>query len=228
MKLKISLLFILLSLVLVIVIYIFNKGKDIKNVDNITNRLTKSISFEEYINSAKSVYKFKENTIHINLESNGSFENLDLNEKLILLEYFAKQLRYFIHIGMDTISSQNVKITIETITKNNEFQVMNEVPYKKAYEASESTFFINGKYNKTSRLLRMAIHNEIAKDPNSAHELEIIDYAKYIYNLITSNGKYYDYERDTPIILDAIQEKYGVTLEEFDEIYMKHYLNLDL
>ncbi|MFS0783191.1 hypothetical protein [Bacillus sp. 1P06AnD] len=200
--------------------------KDIKNIEEISSRLTNSISFENYIEKANSKYKNKKELIIIDLELKKSYENLNVVRQYAILEYFSNQLRYFMRNGDFHSSLHSSKIRINAKLNSDVYLFNTCLPEKKAFIRTESTFYKNNEKIYTSGQFTQMFNNYMSTPSETIREKEIINYSTKFFNTLTRNGKYFDPQKDAQILMDAVSKKFNITAKEYDLIYQKYQLGI--
>lgn len=226
MKIKITLSILAMTAIIILGFFYKQQNKDVENVKEITNRLVQSISFKDQIESAHAQYMNKKAKIRVDILLIDTFDNLDMIRQFSILDYFNKQLRYFMRNGQYTSSLHTNRIDIYAQTPTNNFYLHNIIPDNKNFTKNYSTFYINQQKMYTTGMLKQHLTKTMTYQFKSSKEEDVIKYATQFFNTLTQSGKYYNPKVDSSIILNAVSDKFGINAEEFDTLYQKYQLGL--
>ncbi|WP_042351416.1 hypothetical protein [Bacillus massiliigorillae] len=226
MSIKLILSTIGITAIILFGFYYKNQNKDIANMKEITNRLTQSISFKDHIESAEAQYENMKQVITVNINLSDTFDDLNELKQFSILEYYNKQLRYFMRNGPFSSSLYGSQLHLQAQTTQNKYNLSNHIPNKQTFTKNQSTYYKNGEKIYTSGMFKQFMNQYWDTQPDIIQDFEILNYATQFYNTLTRSGKYFNAKVDAPIILDAISNKFDISAEDFDKLYQKYQLGL--
>ncbi|WP_042350805.1 hypothetical protein [Bacillus massiliigorillae] len=173
--------------------------------------------------------RFSDQTIYIDLEVDRNILELKPVEQFMKFEIFTRRLRFILknhsNVNGATLSSKNIIINAQST--RNSFIFNSKSLNKKLIYLTDSYLLLNQKiifssseFNRVSR----SYFSNIIEKVNGYDDIEIIRYARKLFEIMTSNGKYYDPKKDNKLILDAICDKFNITNDEYFKIENKYYL----
>ncbi|MFS0782188.1 hypothetical protein [Bacillus sp. 1P06AnD] len=213
------LLFLLLGISTIFTLH--NVHATTKQLENYTHallgeQLRSLLSFEDCeIQGQEIIIKTK---LHEN------FSQLDVKSRYGYLSFYAKHLRYSLRNQSTYNVTQYFDIKIIGSYNNTIYVLHNYVPDKKVKVKSKSSLFINDAlvYNSTQYKKDINRYRSNNRDFID-HDEQILSYAINLFNTITTNGKYYNHKKDAKIILDMVTDKFQITPEEYEKIYLKYF-----
>ena len=203
-------------------IYLALDQVKIQHLKKITYDIAKSEYFNTIIESANT--RKKQSTIRIRVTLADQYDDLKLIDQFAVFEFLNRQIRYDLLTKDFENPFYNNDFEIIGQTSSNNYRYSNPVSHKQLAENAESIFQKNGYdvYN------RRTFKNEFYKkySPN-IQEFTVLKYAEKMFSLISSGGKYHNHHSDSIVIYDAVEKRFGITKQEYDNIFRKYHLGMD-
>ena len=226
MKAKIILAIIGLPAIIFMFRHYIHLNEEVRNMKSAAMQLADSIRFQDHIESAEARYDGKSDTIILDFKLKDAYDELDAAKQFMILEYFHKQLRYYMRNSGSTSHIDHSKVRAIAKTDANDYYFTNVVPDNDVFTKSESTLYDNGEEVYTTSMFKQLRDQQLIHLPEDAQEKKILDYASYFYNLLTQSGENYRPKIDSHIIVDAVCKKFGITSEEYSKIYQRYLLGM--
>lgn len=192
--------------------------------------MIEDLNLEKYI--SKITYVKEDGCVHYNFELTDQFGKLSSMEQFGLFHMFRNQLRFRMMNTeqMEQLLHENLYITSTVNDEVFEYEV--RILEKSAqFIKTSDTLRINNEivYTKSKYLDDVAEireQNEI-EYVNGYSELEIMKFAVRMHKLITIDGKDVKELRNAArLVTNAVLEEFGITYEQYINIYMKYYLDV--
>ncbi|WP_042351448.1 hypothetical protein [Bacillus massiliigorillae] len=205
--------------------YFRHLSKEVQVLKETTLSVKDSVTFKDHIKNANAQYDIKTDTINLDLNLNDAYDELNVIKQFCILEYFHKQIRYYMRNTSANSHMKNSKVKLSAKSSVNNYYFTNVVPNGNAFTKSVSTFYCNGKKTYTSCMFKQQRNKYLADLPEKSDK-EILEYATSFFNLVTHFGKYYDPSNDSLIIVDAVCKKFNITPKEYSKIYQTYLLGM--
>ncbi|MFS0782185.1 hypothetical protein [Bacillus sp. 1P06AnD] len=212
------------SAIIILGIVFISFNKNIAHINKLTSDLSNSITFNEYLHSTETTVNLNKARIIINYDTKEPYDHLDTVEQFSLLEYYTKQLKYFLRNTKNSLLPYISEIHLISDKGKYPFKFINEIKNHKSGTNSNSILYMNDQKIYTSGLLKHQIKMYRNNHPEEKKDLEILNYAYNLYRTLTQNGKYYNPTSDSKIILKNVSQKFNITFEEYEYIYKKYAL----
>ncbi|WP_042349899.1 hypothetical protein [Bacillus massiliigorillae] len=205
-------------------LHIVESSGTVSDLKKVANEIIQSNSLNYLIENIDVQYSYS--TIEINLELKNQYDELETINQFAVFEYFQRQLRHYLLTSdnQNTLHISDLKLIGNT--DSNKYLLSSEIPNKKlVHYKTENLFYINNKKSYNTSTLNHLLYN--SRKDKAELELEVLNYADNKFRLITSAGHDYTHKTDSKIILDMISQKFGITHEEFHDIYFHYYLGIN-
>ncbi len=133
-----------LSVILLLFLHYIYLIVEVENMKKTTIQLTSSVRFKNHIESANAQYNRKTDTIFLYIKLKDAYDKMNVIQQFGTLEYFHKQLRYYMRNSDSTSNTDHSQIQLITKITTNNYYFTNVVPEENVFTKSESTFYSNG------------------------------------------------------------------------------------
>ncbi|MGM9924191.1 MAG: hypothetical protein ACI35R_08095 [Bacillus sp. (in: firmicutes)] len=225
MKTQLKKIFIAISLLIVLVssiLYLTKYIRNDRNLRQIVSEIAQSDDFSHLIDGTDILYE--QSAIKITIQLKDQFDSLKGMEQCAIFEFFHRRLRNFLLTGEYQNSFYYSAFKLVGQTSDHTYFLRTPVPDHQVIYDIKSTFYIDGIASHYTHDLVNQITNYIDEHHGDAKEIEILRYTAKVFYLLTSSGKYYNDKADKTVILDSVSKKYGITHEEFMDIFNRAYL----
>lgn len=200
-------------------------NEEVNNMKNHIIQLTNSSFFKNHIERAQAQYDNKTDTISLNLKLKDTYDELTIVQQFILLEYYQKQLKYYLRNNGSTSQIIHSRVQLFANTTTDNYLLINEIPEGNLFR-SESVFYHNDKKRYTTNRFKQFRDKHLANLPEETFEKKVLVYATSFFRTLTQSGRTYRPEIDSQIILDTVCKKFNITQEEYSKIYQKYLLGM--
>ncbi|WP_042351554.1 hypothetical protein [Bacillus massiliigorillae] len=218
--------FIVLSILISSTLINLDKAKATSlNVQEFSNQfISENAHFTPLINFKEFKITYKE--ILIKADVSNSFVELNHAQQFGFLSSYVKHLRYYLRTELKSPHLRTKSINIICKTKDQTYKLTNCIPDKKVEVKSDSELYIDNKLILGSKEHKILMEQYLHKNPQFDfidQDIEIIRYATKLFNKLTVGGNYYNHKKDSKVILDLVTEKFGITEQEYSNIYKKYF-----
>ncbi|WP_042348650.1 hypothetical protein [Bacillus massiliigorillae] len=176
--------------------------------------------------------KIENETMYVKLNVDREISNIETVEQFKNFKTPARTLRFILknhpNKSGDILSKKDFIICGQS--GKNTFVYDSTLPNKNSIYLFESHLSINQKIVfSSSEFERVAIQyisnlNYYIEKVNRYDDFDIHSYARNLFNIMTKNGKYYNPDIDDKLFIEAICDKFNITVEEYSKIENKYYL----
>ena len=235
-KLRIKILLaVFLGIVTIAGLYFFqNKLEQQRNLKHFLQetpeRLVQDLYLEDFI--ADVTFVEEENGLHYKMELTEEYSNLSLYDQFGFFHLFCNQYKFKMlnTEKMGQLVYKNLYITGVYDDQKYEYEVI--VPNKEVKALHDiDTLTVNQEQVYTEAQFLEEVEKRRARKEveyiNGFSDLEILKYAVRMYRLVTVAGKDIgELGQSLNLVTNAVLDKFGISLKEYTDIYIKYYLQV--
>lgn len=172
--------------------------------------------------------EIQNNRIHLEFNHLEQLNNLQPVYAFGYFEFFSKQLRFALLNHNIKNNFYSFDLVITASSNNHIYEYTSTLPNEQFIYATnshllknEETIYTSTEFKKNKERLLSTLSNE---KTNGYDELDIYRYGERFFRVLTTNGKYFNPETDKELIIQALQDKFGITREQYNQIYNKYFL----
>ncbi|WP_042351310.1 hypothetical protein [Bacillus massiliigorillae] len=203
---------------------IYKKHRDSKAIQDYVNSLVQQgVLLNESLKVSDAFIDNGKIEFHFDITS--KFEQLTTEIQYAYLDYLAKNIRYKLRdskITSNTYQYLDMIFLCKSQTKTYEYK--NVLLSKSQPVFSEGTLYLNNEQIYTAPQFKAFIQQAEPLDKPTSFEKEVFDYAVNLFKQLTVGGKYYNYDRDSKVIVDIVTKKFGISYKQYSEIYQKQFI----
>lgn len=183
--------------------------------------------FIQDIKKTQFEFDHASDSLRLRIEVSDTFFESPLIEQFTLMEIAYLKLRY--HLEYQEFPNAYYEKNIMIICENGEKSVLYE---------NRDHHVVKSKTNGSLLINRQKwiSKDDVLKDPtimqaylqdrtrNGNLEKDVMEYIENFSNILTKRQKYYRASEDDQLILDAVGDRFQLSVEEVKQIYKKHYL----
>ncbi len=203
--------------------YIGLKVKEYRFLESTTFDLHEKTSFHDYADSIS--LSSNDGTIIIQADMSEKFENLTIEKQFEALYLYTTRVYHFWQYGLKAPSFWDTDLHFYGMTDSKTYQLnLNPTTYNT--DLFQSGLKIDGVMVYNLKQFQEKIDQMDKNDEEYKYAKEVIEYSEYFFNLLTSYGHDFNPRKDVDLIFEAVYHKYGITVEQFMELYKKYALRL--
>ena len=210
---------ILIISILSFLYYIGLKVKEYRFLEATAHDFHEKTSFRNWADSISLA--LNDDTVVIQADMTETFENLTVEKQFEALYLYATTVYSFSQYGLKTPSFWNVDLHFYGMTDSNTYKLALNTDTC-CNVLSRGTLTINGDLAYDSNQFEQKYGQINKNDAEYKYAKEVIEYSEYFFNLLTSYGRDFNPLKDVDLILDAVFQKYGITIEQFMDLYKRY------
>ena len=199
--------------------YIGLKVQEYRFLENTVYDFHEKTSFRNYADSISLA--LNNDTVVIQADMTETFENLTVEKQYEALYFYATTVYSFWQYGLQTPSFWNVDLHFYGMTDSDTYKLALNTDTC-CTVLSRCTLTINGDLAYDFQQFEQKLSQVNKDDAEYKYAREVIEYSEYFFNLLTSYGRDFNSLKDVSLILNAVFQKYGITLEQFMDLYKRY------